>query len=190
MMAVPLIMGSISPVAGTLSDRYGPRGISLCGLLILAGGCLSISTLDAQTTAWGYVLRLVPFGLGLGVFQSPNNSAIMGAVPRERLGVASGLLALSRTLGHTSGLPLVGGDLFRPSHVRLRISGAHLTSAPPAAFGHGPGRHLPPGRRGHFVLSFSGSSGPVEGKKIGWVQSGTSRALTRIWSGITKSAKL
>ena len=133
MMAVPLIMGSVSPVAGTLSDRYGPRTISLVGLLILAGGCLSISTLNAQTTAWGYVLRLAPFGLGLGVFQSPNNSAIMGAVPREHLGVASGLLALSRTLGHTSGLPLVGAVFAAQVMSVSGFSGARITSAPPEA---------------------------------------------------------
>jgi hypothetical protein len=44
----------------------------------------------------------------MGMFQSPNNNAIMGSVPRDRLGVASGLLALSRTFGNTTGLPLMG----------------------------------------------------------------------------------
>jgi EmrB/QacA subfamily drug resistance transporter len=117
MMTVPLAMGLISPVSGVLSDRLGPRGISLLGLVVIVIACLGISTLDEHVTVWGYILRLVPFGLGMGIFQSPNNSAIMGAVPRERLGVASGLLALSRTLGHTSGLPLMGA-----------VFAAHVTS--------------------------------------------------------------
>src|SRR5690606_34051848 len=47
-------------------------------------------------------------GLGMGIFQSPNNSAILGAVPRTRLGLASSLMSLSRTLGQTTGIALLG----------------------------------------------------------------------------------
>jgi MFS family permease len=108
MMVVPVSMGLLAPIAGSLSDRFGSRGISLIGLVVVIGGCLSISTLHKDVSAAGYILRMVPLGMGLGIFQSPNNSAIMGAVPRERLGVASGLLALSRTLGQSTGLPLMG----------------------------------------------------------------------------------
>lgn len=108
MMATPVLMGIISPISGSLSDRFGTRGISLIGLLMIFGGCLSISTLRADVTIWGYLLRVAPIGLGMGFFQSPNNSAIMGAVPTQRLGVASGLMALSRNLGQTTGIPLMG----------------------------------------------------------------------------------
>jgi EmrB/QacA subfamily drug resistance transporter len=108
MMAVPLSMGVIAPVAGSLSDRFGPRGLSLLGLLILTGGCLALSTLRLDTPWWGFVLRAIPLGLGVGLFQAPNNSAIMGAVPREHLGVASGLLNYARVFGQSTGLPLIG----------------------------------------------------------------------------------
>ena len=47
-------------------------------------------------------------GIGFGIFQTPNNSAVMGSAPREHLGVASGLLALSRNLGQSIGLPFFG----------------------------------------------------------------------------------
>ena len=67
-----------------------------------------MSTLTTTTTTLGFALRLAVFGVGLAIFQSPNNSAIMGAVPRTKLGIASGLIATSRTLGQTSGLPLMG----------------------------------------------------------------------------------
>lgn len=108
MMVTPVLMGIISPLSGSLSDRFGTRGISLIGLLMIFGGCLSISTLRADVTIMGYLLRVAPIGLGMGFFQSPNNSAIMGAVPPQRLGVASGLMALSRNLGQTAGIPLMG----------------------------------------------------------------------------------
>lgn len=107
MMTIPLSMGLVAPWAGALSDRYGPRGISLIGLCIMFSGSLTISTLSESVGILGYILRIAPFGIGLGFFQSPNNSAVMGAVSGERLGVASGLLSLSRNLGMASGVPLL-----------------------------------------------------------------------------------
>lgn len=103
----PVIAGTVAPISGRLSDRFGSRLISLIGLMSLVIGFLSISTLTTQTTELGYIARIAPVGFGLGLFQSPNNSAILGAVPPERLGIASGLLSLSRTLGQTTGLPLL-----------------------------------------------------------------------------------
>ncbi|HVO69054.1 MAG TPA: DHA2 family efflux MFS transporter permease subunit, partial [Aggregatilineaceae bacterium] len=84
---VPAALGVTAPVAGALSDRYGSRGISLAGLIVIVGACLSISTLKADTSTAGYIVRLLPLGFGVGLFQSPNNSAVMGSAPRERLGV-------------------------------------------------------------------------------------------------------
>lgn len=101
---VPLAAGVTAPISGVLSDRVGTRPITVAGLGMLLLGFLAISTLGLHTTALGYVLRFLPIGIGVGIFQSPNNSAIMGAVPRTRLGVASGLLSITRTLGQITGI--------------------------------------------------------------------------------------
>ena len=134
LMANPILMGLIAPLAGSLSDKFGSRGISLAGLVVIVIGCLTLSTLDETTTAFGFILRLLPFGLGLGLFQSPNNSAIMGSAPRDRLGVASGLMSLSRTLGSTTGVPLMGAMF---ASLVLAFAGlppgTDATTAPPAA---------------------------------------------------------
>lgn len=103
----PILGGIIAPISGSLSDRFGSRVISLTGLVLMAIGCLQCSTFDTQLTELGYIVRVIPFGVGFGMFQSPNNSAIMGGVSREKLGIASGLLSLTRTLGQTAGLPLL-----------------------------------------------------------------------------------
>lgn len=134
LMATPILMGLTAPLAGSLSDKFGSRGISLVGLLVIVIGCLSVSTLGPDTTAAGFILRMLPFGLGLGLFQSPNNSAIMGSAPRDRLGVASGLMSLSRTLGSTTGVPLMGA-LFASLVLAFAglPPGTDATTAPPAA---------------------------------------------------------
>ncbi len=108
MAAVPVILGVVAPISGALSDRFGTRPITALGLFILLIGYYAMRGLSQQTTAIGFILRLMPVGIGMGVFQSPNNSAIMGSVPRERLGIASGLLSITRTLGQTTGIALLG----------------------------------------------------------------------------------
>jgi len=108
MAIVPVMMGISAPISGSLSDRFGSRAITVIGMTILVMAHLSISTLAADTGPLGIVLRLLPLGLGMGIFQSPNNSAIMGAAPPQRLGIASGFMALTRTLGQTTGSALIG----------------------------------------------------------------------------------
>lgn len=107
MSAIPVALGITSPIAGSLSDRFGTRTITTLGLFILIGSYGLVSTLDEQTSMMGYVIRCLPLGVGMGLFNSPNNSAIMGAVPRTQLGVASGLMAITRTLGQTTGIALL-----------------------------------------------------------------------------------
>ena len=109
LLAIPPIVIVLSaPIAGMLSDRFGPRIISLIGLVLMAIGCCLISTFNAELTIVNYMIAIIPYGLGIGMFQSPNNSAIMGAAPQDSLGIASGLLSLSRILGQTISVPLVG----------------------------------------------------------------------------------
>jgi MFS family permease len=109
LLAVPSIIIAITaPLSGILSDKFGSRNVSIIGLILMAIGCLSVSGFDKDLTVCRYILAIIPYGLGVGMFQSPNNSTIMSAAPSHSLGIASGLLSLSRILGQTVGVPLVG----------------------------------------------------------------------------------
>lgn len=108
LVAVPVGLGITSPIAGTLSDRFGTRPITVIGLTVLLFGYFALSTLTSDTDAFGFLARFLPIGIGMGIFQSPNNSAIMGTAPRERLGIVSGLLSITRTLGQTTGIAVLG----------------------------------------------------------------------------------
>jgi EmrB/QacA subfamily drug resistance transporter len=131
---VPLVAGLTAPISGNLSDRLGVRPITMVGLAVMLGGFLAVSTLGTQTTALGYALRFIPVGLGLGIFQSPNNSAIMGAAPRGRLGIVSGMLALNRALGQTIGMALLGAIwASRAFHHAGQFSADGATEAPAMA---------------------------------------------------------
>ncbi len=108
MGVIPVMLGITSPIAGLLSDRVGSRKITMIGLLALLIGFLAASTLDQHTAVFGYAVRIFAVGAGIGIFMSPNNSAIMGTAPRHQLGIVSGMMAQSRTLGQTIGVALLG----------------------------------------------------------------------------------
>ncbi|MEX0864601.1 MAG: MFS transporter [Acidimicrobiia bacterium] len=106
--AAPLAMGVVSPLSGSLSDKVGIRRLTLIGLMLIAAAYLVLLTFDTQTTPLGYLLHALPLGIGVGLFQSPNNSAIMGSVPPEYMGVGGGLLTITRLFGSISGVALLG----------------------------------------------------------------------------------
>jgi EmrB/QacA subfamily drug resistance transporter len=105
--AAPLVIGVVAPLAGALSDRMGVRRLTLAGLTIMGLAYLGFQTLGTDTTFLGFALVAIPIGLGIGTFQSPNNSAIMGSVSREYAGVAGGMLTLTRLLGQIAGVAAI-----------------------------------------------------------------------------------
>jgi EmrB/QacA subfamily drug resistance transporter len=134
MAAVPVTMGIFAPLAGSLSDRLGSRPITVAGLAVMVAAAFGLSTISVNTSAWGLILRYLPVGIGMGIFQSPNNSIILGSVPHQRLGVASGLLATTRTLGQTTGIAVLGAIWAGRVAAALGSQPAGgATAAPPAA---------------------------------------------------------
>ncbi len=130
LVVAPLTMGIAAPVAGYLSDRFGTTPLTASGLAVLVFGYSLVGTLELDTSSAGYVARVAWVGLGMGIFQSPNNSAIMGSVSRDRLGVASGLLSLTRTLGQTTGVALIGAVWAALVHLLARSPLGDATHAP------------------------------------------------------------
>jgi EmrB/QacA subfamily drug resistance transporter len=107
----PLVMAIVVPLSGTLSDRIGSRVLTTLGMLILAGGMFTLSGLNATSPAALLVIGMMLSGLGIGLFVSPNNSALMGAAPHNRQGIAAGVLATSRSTGQVLGVAIAGAVL-------------------------------------------------------------------------------
>ena len=106
--AAPLMLGVFSPLAGSLSDRIGIRPLTLAGMVILALTYFGFLTIGVDTSIPHFLGLMIPVGVGVAIFQAPNNSAIMGAVPPEYAGVGGGLLTLTRLLGQISGIAVLG----------------------------------------------------------------------------------
>ncbi|WP_296901538.1 MFS transporter [Megasphaera sp.] len=106
LLVQPIIMAFLSPKAGDLSDKYGPRGIASLGLLLTAMG-LTAFALFPHVPIGGAAVFLIFIGLGAALFGAPNNSAIMGSVKKMHHGIASSILALSRNLGQALSMAVV-----------------------------------------------------------------------------------
>ena len=94
------------PLAGRLSDRIGTRVLATAGMLLAAGGYLSLSQVDRDSSLAHVISALMMTMAGMGLFASPNTSSILGAVERERYGVASAFITLVRNLGQITGIAI------------------------------------------------------------------------------------
>jgi MFS family permease len=98
---LPLTAGFLvsGPVAGTLSDRFGTRGIATSGMLLFGATFIGLLALPIDFPYWAFAVLIAANGIGSGMFSAPNTSAIMGSVPAEQRGVASGMRATFQNSG-------------------------------------------------------------------------------------------
>jgi MFS family permease len=106
MAAYPLTMVLTAPISGAISDKIGPFWLTTSGLLLNVLGFILLNSLSTTVAPWLVALHMAIFGIGQGMFQSPNNAAVMGSVDKARLSVASGINALVRNIGMVLGISL------------------------------------------------------------------------------------
>ena len=128
MTALPIALAAGSMVGGPLSDRFGSHVLAPAGMVIAGSGALVLTQI---TPSMGYSAAMVAMllvGFGMGLFIVPNDSAIMGAAPKDKLGVASGILATARNLGLSSGIAFAGTLLAARQSVYGSVNASASTS--------------------------------------------------------------
>ena len=104
-----LILVVMGPLAGRLTDRVGPRPLLTTGLITVSGAIFIQAIALSVHTSY---LRLLPgfvlMGIGIGRTMSPMSTAAMNAVDRTKAGAASGMLSMSRMVGGTFGVAVMG----------------------------------------------------------------------------------
>jgi len=115
-MSVPLVMSVVSPISGWLSDRTSSHVLSSIGIGFATLSILSLGYLNDNSSFMDVALRLSLLGLGMGLFQPPNNSIIMGSLPKEQLGIAAGIMGTMRNIGMVIGVA-VSGAVFSNRYV-------------------------------------------------------------------------
>jgi EmrB/QacA subfamily drug resistance transporter len=106
--AVPIGMTMSTPISGIMADHRGPAVPSIIGLSMATLGGFILSLINLTGTYILTCIGLLLVGAGIGMFTPPNNSTVMGNAPKKVLGVAGGILNMSRTLGMSLGITLGG----------------------------------------------------------------------------------
>lgn len=104
----PLVVALTGIPAGIFADRFGARTIILAGLVAIASGAALLYALPASSGVLGYAVPLVMMTAGYALFQTANNTEVMGGIAQESRGVISAMLNLSRNLGLVTGASLMG----------------------------------------------------------------------------------
>ena len=123
---------AVAPFAGGYSGKHGSKTLTLIGPSIYILALIIFTTFNPSTPMWEIVAASVIMGIGNGCFQSPSNNAIITCVSHNQLGIASGILSLSRNLGNILGVAITITlfDSFRNSLISNKIpyEQAFLTS--------------------------------------------------------------
>jgi len=130
------------PLSGTLSDRFGSRGLASGGMLVFGASFVGLMLLPVDFSYWQFALLITVNGIGVGMFSAPNSSSIMSSVPASQRGAASGM----RSTFQNSGTALSIGVFFS-----LMIAG--IASSLPHALTTGLRAHGVPAGVAHHVSS-------------------------------------
>ena len=103
-----LMIVGVAPVAGRLSDRFGPRWLIAGGLVIVAASLFSFSGIAVDSSYLDLLPGFMLLGIGIAMTMSPMTSAAMNAVPVQKAGIASGVLSMFRMVGGSLGVAVTG----------------------------------------------------------------------------------
>ena len=126
LIAVPLVMAVVAPVSGWLSDKTNSFMLSSLGMVVTCIALYILGNLDQNSTFLDIVIGLGLVGLGMGMFQSPNNSIVMGSVPKNRLGIAGSLLGIMRNLGMITGIAISSAVFTRGVDLQEALGASHI----------------------------------------------------------------
>jgi EmrB/QacA subfamily drug resistance transporter len=105
-LTAPMVF--ISPFCGGLIERFGPRALMTFGMACGAVGLALLTQIDADSSYGALLPGYLLFGISLGLVYAPMSTAAMLAMPREKAGIAAGVLAMVRVTAGAVALAVAG----------------------------------------------------------------------------------
>ena len=107
LIAPTMVMFAImGPISGRLSDRHGPKRFEYIGLAMLSAGMLILGTISESSRLYVILVGLIFQGAGMGTFNPPNQSSILGTVDLSKIGVATAFTNMVRNTANVTGIGL------------------------------------------------------------------------------------
>ena len=137
MACYPLVNATIGTLSGALSDKIGCIKPTIAGQAVFSAGLFGLSLLALDTPIAAIVPMLMFTSLGSAMFQSPNNSLIMGHAAPEMLGFVGSLGNLMRYLGQSLGITISTGVLYGTMSAEAGYRVTSFVEGRPELFMHG-----------------------------------------------------
>lgn len=104
MLPMTATMVIFAPLGGRLADRFGSRLPTFMGIMMISGALYSLDTINPDYSAHDFFIRLSLFGMGLGFTMSPLSNCAIGSLPKDKIGVGSGIFNLAKIIGGSIGV--------------------------------------------------------------------------------------
>lgn len=106
LVVLPLTLSMVisAPLVGRLCDRIGSRWPALIGMIMIGISFYSLRTVNDHYGFGDFFYRLTLFGIGLGFTMSPLSNLAIGALPKDKIGVGSGIFNLAKIVGGSVGV--------------------------------------------------------------------------------------
>src|SRR5579859_356985 len=104
MTPMPAALAAGSLLGGPLSDRAGSHVLAPLGMAIATVGGALFMLVSPARGYWSLAAAMVVMDFGMGLFIAPNDAVIMNSAPRDKQGVAGGVLAMMLAIGMITGL--------------------------------------------------------------------------------------
>jgi EmrB/QacA subfamily drug resistance transporter len=105
-VTVPMVF--VSPFSGRLIGRFGARRLMSAGMLFGTVGLLVLTRVGASSSYAVILVGYLLFGISLGLVYAPMSTAAMAAMPGEKVGIASGVMAMVRVMAGAVALAATG----------------------------------------------------------------------------------
>lgn len=118
-MLLPLFvpLAALSPLAGRLTARRGPRPVLLAGAVLAGTGQLCLLLVSTTSTYPRLVPALIGVGLGVGLFTAPVVATAIRSAPADRSGLAGGVNNAARQAGTALGVAVYGAIAGSPARL-------------------------------------------------------------------------
>jgi len=128
LMIIPFLSTLLGPLAGYLSDRYGPRTVTLYSTIIIIISVIMISFFNIKISTYYIVISFILLGAGLAFFLTANISLIMSYAPKGKEGITSAMAALNNTLSAVTGVSIFAAifSYYMPEHSGNTLEAVHV----------------------------------------------------------------
>ncbi len=98
----------VSPFSGRLIGRFGARRLMTAGMVFGTAGLAVLTQVGAGSSYAIVLAGYLLFGIAIGLVYAPMSTAAMAAMPAEKVGIASGVLAMDRIVAGSLALAATG----------------------------------------------------------------------------------